>query len=181
MSNERTALYFTWQKSHLCGAQKVSTLVRLAQTQQWEKNADSSTRKVRRPTVRFCDLNFALRMQQNRPARDPNQDVGHEDERAHEAESDSSADSEGEFDYDGLNNEYAKGATRDLWGASRPTRQYDSEPGDRFVVSDVADLQSLALQDLLSDTPLVVAKSSQPVPIIQRGPPRRLREFDYTM
>ncbi|KAI0682828.1 hypothetical protein BC835DRAFT_1423949 [Cytidiella melzeri] len=100
---------------------KVSMLVRLAQIQQWEKNENLSTRKVRCPTVRFRNLNFALRMQQNRPARDPKRDVGHEDESADEAESDSSADSEGELNYDGLNNEDANGATRDLWGASQPT------------------------------------------------------------
>ncbi|KAI0682556.1 hypothetical protein BC835DRAFT_1311463 [Cytidiella melzeri] len=122
MSNKRTVSYFTWQNSHLCGAQKVSTLVCLAQIQQWEKNEDP-----------------------NRPMRDPNQDVGHEDEKADKAESNSSADSEGAFNYDGLNNEDAKGAPRDLWGASQPTRQYNSEPGNRFVVSEVADLQSLAL------------------------------------
>ncbi|KAI0683385.1 hypothetical protein BC835DRAFT_1524251 [Cytidiella melzeri] len=172
MSNKRTVSYFTWQNSHLCGAQKVSTLVRLAQIQQWEKNEESSTRKVRRPTVRFRDLNSALRMQQN---------VGHEDERADEAESDSLADSEGEFDYDGRNNEDAKGGTRDLWGASH-------QP-DNTTVNQAMDLLSATwltfshshFRDLLSDTPLVVAKSSQPVPIIQRGPPRRLQESDYTM
>ncbi|KAI0686783.1 hypothetical protein BC835DRAFT_1309388 [Cytidiella melzeri] len=178
MSDERTASYFTWQNSHLRGAQKVSTLVRMAQIQQFKKNQVLDSHKVKRPTVKFRDLRSTLHVRQDR---DPDLLEVRVEGEAGRAEADDSTASEDEVESDEGGDRASEIEDFAEWGAqSRRTRQkYDDEPGERFVVSDMANLQSHALRDLLSDIPLATTK--QPQSVVPRGPPRKLQESDWTM
>ncbi|KAI0683304.1 hypothetical protein BC835DRAFT_1311118 [Cytidiella melzeri] len=171
MSDERTASYFTWQNSHLRGAQKVSTLVRMAQIKQFKKNQEPDARKIKRPTVKFRDLSSTLRLRQggdldlNVPVDGFQSEAG----SVNRAEAD---DSEDEVDSNDDSDRAGGEENFDAWGARRTGQKYDHEPGDRFIAGDLANLQLHALRDLLSDSPLVAPKQT---------PPRRLQESDYTM
>jgi hypothetical protein len=64
-----------------------------------------------------------------------------------------------------------------------PARQYNREPGDRFVVSDAVDISSAVLRDLLSEEALVAPFSlqSEPARTVSTGVARKLEESDYQM
>ncbi|KAI0681949.1 hypothetical protein BC835DRAFT_1484527, partial [Cytidiella melzeri] len=137
-------------------------------------------RKIKRPTVKFRDLSSTLRLRQGG---DLDLDVpvdGFQSEAGsvNRAEAD---DSEDEVDSNDDSDRAGGEENFDAWGARRTGQKYDHEPGDRFIAGDLANLQSHALRDLLSDSPLVAPKQTQLAPAVQRGPPRRLQESDYTM
>ena len=137
---------------------------------------------VRRPTVRFRNLNSTLHRYQH-----SDNNVNPESSRvdAESTSTDSISDDNGDESVEDTEDEsntqldVDENTEEPLGRESQRRRPYDKERGDRILVADVANLNSYILHDLLSDTPLSVPKPQFPTVSPNSSQPRTLRASDW--
>ncbi|TFY58563.1 hypothetical protein EVJ58_g6337 [Rhodofomes roseus] len=159
MNDERTGSAFTWLNTSLRNRMKVATLVRHVQLQQYFRTQYKTDKSpIRRPTVKFRDLNTLIHKKPSRGAGPRSATAGKRKEMASDGSADDEVSSDSESD----------GGEGGMDDSSDDELETDSEtidevemPSGELLAGRVANLTASSLRNLLSDTPI---ESAMPQP-----------------